>query len=180
MTSLSHVTMVCGLVVTALFGALVWAPERVGRWGLRFPRHVWAGRILTLIAVACLVPLLFQAHFHWIEARPWLVWLMAPTAYVLIVVFMDDLLAARALGGLLLLAPLPILDAAFLHPSGSRLIMTVLAYGLAVLGIVWTWSPHLLRRMTSGWLADASRGRVAGALGLAVGVGLVLLGWLVY
>ncbi len=180
MMDLRHVTMAFGLVVTVIFGLLVWAPERAGRWWLRFPRSVWAGRVLALMAIACLVPPLFQAHFHWIDERPWLVWFMAPAAYALIVVFMDDLLAARALGGLFLIVPLPILDAAFMHPSASRLIMTSLAYGLALLGMVWTWSPYQVRRMTAGWMADARRCRAAGMTGMAAGVGRVLLGWLVY
>jgi len=45
-----------------------------------------------------------------------ILWALAPLCYVLTVCFVEELLAARALGGILLLAAAPVLDAARWHP----------------------------------------------------------------
>ena len=50
--------------------------------------------------------------------------------------FVDEFLAVRALGILCLLAAEPLLDAAFLRPETSRLLVTVLAYLMIVAGLI--------------------------------------------
>ncbi len=77
---------------------------------------------------------------------------------------MDEFLAVRALGILALLAAAPLLDAAFLQPPTSRLLVVVLAYVWVVMGMIWVGQPHLLRDQI-GWLGrngvtlDAGRRR---------------------
>mgnify|MGYP003694549017 CR=1 FL=1 len=58
--------------------------------------------------------------------RPLLIAL--PIGYVLVLRFVDEFLAVRALGILCLLAAEPLLDAAFLRYETSRLLVTVFAY----------------------------------------------------
>ena len=58
---------------------------------------------------------------------------------------MDEFLAARALGILFLLAAEPLLNAAFFRTESSRLLVTVFAYLLIVIGLFWVTMPYLLR-----------------------------------
>jgi hypothetical protein len=180
MTNLAIATLICGAVVLLKGACLALAPRRMAELARAFPRNVWAGRILTAICVVWSAWLLRQTGFAWIDANPFLVYIAVPVAFVLIVVFMDELLAARALGGLLLLVPLPILESAFMHPSGSRLIMTVFAYLLVILGIVLVWSPYKLRQWTERWINHPPIARAVGAVGALVGAGMLALGWFVY
>ncbi len=105
---------------------------------------------------------------------------LTPVAIALVGWAMDDLLAARALGAVLLLAPAPILDAARWHPSPWRLVVTVLAYAMAVKGAVLVMSPHLFRAWSARCLPRDAACRICGALALGAAAALVALAALAY
>ena len=75
--------------------------------------------------------------------RPLLIAL--PIGYLLVMRFVNEFLAVRALGILCLLAAEPLLEAAFLRYEPSRLLVTVFAYILIVKGLFWVTMPYLLR-----------------------------------
>ena len=155
-------------------------PRGTAAWVGAFPRHVWAGRILAAVDILWSARLLLQMGFAWVDAHQILVYAAAPVAYVLVILFVDDLLAARALGGFMLLVPLPILESAFVHPAVSRLVMTSFAYLLVIFGIVLVWSPFKLRQWTEHWINQAPITRAMGIVGLIGGAGMLVLGWRVY
>jgi len=68
-----------------------------------------------------------------------------PVGFLLVLRFVDEFLAARSLGILFLLAAEPLLDAAFFRTESTRLLVTVFAYLLIVVGLVWVTMPYLLR-----------------------------------
>jgi hypothetical protein len=71
--------------------------------------------------------------------------IIIPIGFFLVLRFVDEFLAVRALGILFLLAAEPLLDAAFLRTESSRLLVTVFAYLLIVIGLFWVTMPYLLR-----------------------------------
>jgi hypothetical protein len=73
-----------------------------------------------------------------------------PIGYVLVLRFVNEFLAVRALGILFLLAAEPLLEAAFLRYEPSRLLVTVLAYILIIKGLFWVTMPYLLRDYVAG------------------------------
>jgi uncharacterized Tic20 family protein len=75
-----------------------------------------------------------------------------PIGYGLVLRFVSEFLAVRALGILCLLAAEPLLDAAFLRYEPSRLLLTVLAYLLILAGLFWVAIPYVLRDQIS-WSA---------------------------
>ena len=180
MLTLAAITLVVGGLVLVWHLWLGLAPRTVGSWLAGFPRNIWAGRILAAVAIGWVALLIWRADIAWLEHYRLPFCALAPVAYVLIVVFVDELLAARALGGLFLLLPALILDAAFVYPSNSRLIMTGFAYLLVIFGMVMVWSPFMFRKMTAPWAGRPDVCRVLGAIGSAVGLGMLLLGWFVY
>lgn len=180
MSQLAVVAVIMGCLVSGWHLLLAVWPQRARSWVISFPRSVWAGRILAAMDVAWVCVLLLHSDIKWVERHQFLVLLMAPVALALIVVFVDDLLAARALGGLFLLAPAPILSAAFVHPSASRLVMTLFAYMLVIVGIVWVWSPFMFRKMTARWTAGPRLSRAVGLAGCLAGLVMILLGFIVY
>lgn len=180
MSDLAFITVICGaLVVAWSIGMVLW-PRGTAAWVGAFPRHIWAGRILAAVDIIWSVWLLMQMGFAWVAAHHVLVYAAAPAAYILVILFVDDLLAARALGGLMLLAPLPILESAFVHPAMSRLVMVIFAYLLVIFGIVLVWSPFKWRKWTERWINRLPITRAVGVIGLIVGVGMLALGWRVY
>ncbi len=180
MSDLAFVTLICGALVFVWGAAMAVFPRGMAAGVGAFPRHVWAGRILAAVDIIWSAWLLLQMNFAWVDAHHMLLYAAVPLAYILVVVFVDDLLAARALGGFLLLVPLPILDSAFVHPAVSRLIMTSFAYLLVILGIVLVWSPFKLRQWTERWINRVPVARAVGLGGIVVGAAMLFLGWRVY
>jgi len=180
MSDLAFITLICGALVFVWSAGMALFPRGAAAWVGAFPRHVWAGRILAAVDIIWSAWLLLQMRFAWVDAHQILVYAAVPAAYVLVILFVDDLLAARALGGFMLLAPLPILESAFVHPAVSRLVMTSFAYLLVIFGIVLVWSPFKWRQWTERWINQAAITRAVGIVGLIVGAGMLALGWRVY
>lgn len=180
MSDLAFITLLCGaLVFVWSVGMALW-PRGTAAWVGAFPRHVWAGRILAAVDILWSAWLLMQMGFAWVAAHQILVYVAVPIAYVLVILFVDDLLAARALGGFMLLVPLPILESAFVHPSASRLVMTSFAYLLVIFGIVLVWSPFKWRQWTERWINQAPIARAVGEVGMVLGAFMLFLAWRIY
>lgn len=180
MSDLAFITLICGALIFVCSAGMALWPWGVAACVGAFPRHVWAGRILAAVDILWSAWLLMQMGFAWVDVHHMLVYAAVPVAYVLVILFVDDLLASRALGGFMLLVPLPILESAFVHPAISRLIMTSFAYLLVIFGIVLVWSPFKLRQWTERWINRAPITRIVGIAGLIIGANMLLLGWRVY
>ena len=146
------------LLLVSLPGMLLMAPVRSAL--ARLPRSRAAGIVLLTIAFIWsfwLLATMEMGEFSGFR-RPLMIAL--PIGYVLTLRFVNEFLAARALGMIMLLAAEPLLAAAFLRHEQSRLIVTVLAYILIVMGLLWVTMPYLLRdqiawasRSTAVWLS---------------------------
>ena len=105
--------------------------------------------------------------------RPLLI--AVPIAYVLALRFVDEFLAVRALGILCLLLAEPFLDAAFLRHQSSRLLVTIFAYLLIVVGLFWVMVPYILRDKINWAARSSARWRLLH--GAALVYGAVILGF---
>ena len=131
------------LILLSLPGLVKPAP--VQDWLKRFPRSGIAGVVLlslVLIWSFWLLATMEMGEFSSFR-RPLMI--VLPIGYVLVLRFVEEFLAARALGILCLLAGEPLLEAAFFRYETSRLFVTVLAYLLIVAGLFWVTMPYLLR-----------------------------------
>ncbi|MDI6775028.1 MAG: hypothetical protein QME60_06505 [Verrucomicrobiota bacterium] len=180
MLQLSATGMILGGAVAALFAPLLLAPGQALGWMRKFPRNRRLAWILTAVDLVWAGWLMYVTPFPWIDPYKQWVALAAPVVFFLIVIFMDELLAARAFGGLLLLAPAPILDAAFLHPSPLRLVVVVVAYALAAAGIALVLNPYLFRTTVARLLKTESLCRVWGGAGLFLGAFIIGLAFWTY
>jgi hypothetical protein len=177
--SLKSVGLVVGLLLIAGHGAALAKGAETRRWLAAFPRSYKAGAVLLTIDWLWTEVLAFEmdwGEFYYLQK--WIL-LALPICFFLTLKFVDDYLAVRALGILALLAAAPLLDAAFLQPPQSRLILVVLAYVWIVLGMLWVGQPHLLRDQI-GWVQrSALRWQIASAGGVAYGLLLLVcaLAW---
>ncbi len=139
------------LLLVSLPGIVLPGPVRAAL--AKFPRSRVAGAILLTLAFIWSFWLLVTMEMGEFSGfrRPLMIAL--PIGYILVLRFVNEFLAVRALGILLLLAAEPLLSAAFLRYEPSRLLLTVLAYILIVKGLFWVTMPYLLR----DYLAWASR-----------------------
>jgi hypothetical protein len=143
--SLQTVGMVAGalLVLISLPGFV--KPGLVQNWLKRMPRSSIAGVVLLTIAGVWSFWLLATMEMGEFSSfrKPLLIGL--PIGYVLVLRFVEEFLAVRALGILCLLTAEPMLEAAFFRYETSRLFVTVFAYLLVLAGLFWVTMPYLLR-----------------------------------
>src|SRR5258707_7189685 len=136
---------------------------------LKIPRSRMAGIVLLAVdAVWCfwLISSMDLEEFAWL--KPY-VQLAIPVLFFLTVIFVDELLAARALGIFAMLIAEPMISAAFLRPELWRLLIVVLAYVWLTLGMFWVGKPYLLRDQITWVTKSILRWRVASALGVVWG-----------
>ena len=169
-----------GLLLSHLF-ALLWA-EKVQEFLKGFPRNKNIGIGLLIVDAAFAWMLLREIDMG--EFYKWRGRLLVavPVFAFLIVRYCDEFLSVRALGTLLLLMAGPVLEAAFLQPQASRLLLPILSYAWVLIGMFWVGMPYLLRDQVS-WLSDPEakgRWKAACSAGMAYGAALLVLGFVSY
>jgi len=128
----------------------------LGLWGLvrpdtsqaaarSLPRSRVAGFVLLTIAFFWSFWLLATMEMGEFSSFRKPLLFILPVGFLLVLRFVDEFLSARALGILFLLAAEPLLDAAFFRNETSRLLVTVFAYILVVVGLFWVTMPYLMR-----------------------------------
>ena len=145
-----------------------------------FPRSYRAGVILLSVDLVWSFWLLSTMEMGEFASfrRPLL--FAHPIGFVLVLKFVDEFLAVRALGILCLLAADPLLEAAFLRPEVSRLLVAVLAYLLIIAGLFWVTMPYLLRDQISWGTRDSARWRILSAIGFLFGAAILVCAFAIY
>ena len=172
--SLKLVGVLIGVVWIAAHALAMAYPEPVRAWIKTFPRSRTAGLALLTVDFVWTYVLIYRmdwGEFYYLQTP---VMVALPVFFYLIIRYVDDFLAARALGILGLLAAAPVLDAAFLRPPVSRLLVVALAYAWVVMGMLYVGMPHLLRDQI-GWLnRSAAIWRAAALAGIVYGAAVLL------
>lgn len=180
MSELSWVALLLGLTALTA-GAVAWrSPARVRAGLTAFPRSIWPGRVLAAIDMIWAAYALSQMHLGMFDTwKVHLFWL-TPVGIVLCIVYLDELLSPRALGGLLLLAAGPVLNIARWHPSDWRLVIAALAYLWIGAGLLFLLSPWWFRRIALFTAKNDAAIHIGGAVKVISGIGLILLAFFVY
>ena len=144
-------------------------PAAVQDFLKRLPRSRMAGIILLTVALVWSFWLLATMEMGEFSSfrRPLLFAL--PIGYLLVIRFVEEFLAVRALGILCLLAAEPLLEAAFFRYETSRLFLSVLAYLLVLAGLFWVTMPYLLRDQINWSIQSNARWRVIHGVAAAYG-----------
>ena len=202
MSTLAVMSLVFSVFLVGVYGFMVWRPEQFRAWYKYFPRSVWPARVLVAVDLVWVVTVMHHADFggfNWIKDIPirllpalggvslgpldflkdFVVW-GGIVSFFLIIRYMKELLAPRALGGLLLLLANPILNAARWLDTPWRFVMVIVAYILVIKGMLLVLSPFRLRQLGDRFLGSDRQCRVLGSVGLVLAVVIGGLGLLVY
>jgi len=162
----------------ALLAAHLWAWRnaiKVKNFLRTFPRSYRWGVILLCVSflwgMLCLANMDMGEFFF---LRKWFLALV-PIGFVLVMLYVREFLAVRALGSLMLLAAGPILAAAFLQPQITRLLLPVLAYAWIITGMFFVGMPFLMRDWITWLLAKESRWSLVVWSGIGYGAVLLIL-----
>ncbi|MDB6138486.1 MAG: hypothetical protein JWO94_1558 [Verrucomicrobiaceae bacterium] len=145
-----------------------------------FPRsYFWAAILLSIDFVWGMMCLANMDMGEFYNLRSWFLYLV-PVGFVLVLVFVREFLAVRALGALLLLIGGIVLEAAFLKPQMSRLLLPVIAYAWIIAGLYFVGMPFLMRDGISWVTAKSQRWSLATIGGIAYGAVLLVAALLWY
>jgi hypothetical protein len=164
-----------GLLLVISHALALKKPQMVKGWLHAFPRSSKAGLILITAAALwffVLVKVMDLGEFsNWRRT----VLIGTPIAWYLTWKYVDEFLAVRALGMLVILAGEPLLESAFLQPQISRLFLVALVYVWIVFAMFWVGMPYTLRDQI-GWVTGSEkRWRVAAMGGIIYGALLMAL-----
>ncbi len=141
-----------------------------------FPRSKWPGWILTAICLFWISWVIQHAALGRFDEFKPLLPVLAVLVFVDMVWLMDELLAPRVLGGLLLLVSNPMLNGVRWADSSWRFVPVLIAYVWVVIGCALMLHPWLFRKGSERFLGSESAVRRAGWGKLAAGAVLLAAG----
>lgn len=101
-------------------------------------------------------------------------------ATVLTCLYCKELLMCRAIGGLFVLLPTPLLSASAWHPSLWRYVMIIFAYVMVVEGMFIVGMPWTLRNQIFWSYKNKTRARVIASCAIALGLLFICLAFTAY
>jgi len=146
----------------------------------KFPRAVWPGIIFLTIALVWSIIIVHLASEEGMALPKSVVFAFLIGIYIGMIILRFDFLAVRGLAILLLFFAKITVDAANQVETPWRLVMTVLAYAWAIMGMWFTVSPWRMRDLIEWATLNESRTRALCATGCGFGLFLILLGVFAY
>jgi len=162
-----------GVLLIALTGLALLKSSAAQGWLRRFPRSKGWGLGFLSVAAAWFFILVVKMDLgEFTNWRP-TVLVATPIAWFLTWKYVEEFLAVRALGMLVLLAAEPLLESAYLRPEPAAQFLRALVYVGIVFAMFWVGTPYTLRDQI-GWLTKGEkRWHAAAMFGLAYGVLLI-------
>lgn len=170
--SMQTTGLVAGLLLIVSHAAALIQPDAIRKLAVSFPRSRPAATVL--IAIAAVWSFLLVSRIDLGEFSPLRNIMLVGIAAggILSWLYLEEFLAVRALGMLLLLAAEPLLESAFLRTEPDRILLTILGVAWAIAGLFLVGMPYLLRDAVA-WLTSTSlRWSAAAAAGLIYGIAL--------
>ncbi len=159
--------LLAGHLVALIFGSAVLDRLRA------FPRSETAGIVLFVAAAAWFAGLVAFTDLGEFSPMRSKFLIFTVVGSLLMLRFVREFLAVRALGMLLLLAAEPLLESAWMRPETGRLWLVGLVYGWIVTGLFYIGKPYVMRDAIA-WLG-ATPGRWRLATWAGIGYGVLLL-----
>jgi hypothetical protein len=171
---LSTALLLVGLLLILGHGFALARPAATREFLRGLPRSKSLGMVLLFVAAAWSWLLIKNIDLG--EFSNWrrTILIFIPIAAFLSWRYVEEFLAARALGMLVLLAAEPLLESAFLRPEMSRLFLVTLVYVWVGFALFWVGMPYTLRDQIAWVSKSDGRWRAAALAGIAYGVVLLV------
>ena len=177
MPSLTTAT-ICIAVPHLILGVMALArPDTLREGLLKLPRNkpFYIGLTVINLAWITYLTLTNTLPFPVLEQNKQLILIITPVLAWAIPRYLHELLGARALGGFLLLACVPVFEAGFLKPSLLKLVITTTAYGWVLVGMLLVIHPFRFHRSLRWIGASLGRWRIVAVLTLIYSASLIAL-----
>jgi hypothetical protein len=162
------------MLLVALTGLALFKTSAAQGWLRSFPRsQSWGLGLLSVAAVWFFILVVKMDLGEFTNWRPTIL-VATPIAWFLTWKYVEEFLAVRALGMLVLLAAEPLLESAFLRPEPAAHLLRAWVYVWIVFAMFWVGTPYTLRDQIAWLTKGENRWRAAALFGLAYGA--LLLG----
>jgi hypothetical protein len=172
--TLETALLLLGLILIVSHSVAFFLPGQTQTWLKAFPRSGFLGVVLLAVAAIWFYWLVSTMDLGEFDKFRKALKIGTPIAAVLTGLYVQEFLAVRSLGMIVLLAAEALLEAAWLRPEMSRLWMVSLVYAWLTAALFWVGMPYTLRDQI-GWVS-ASRGRWNAAAIGGIVYGIILLG----
>ena len=156
-----------GLLLLGMHLFALLEPQRTQAFLKTFPRHKEIGIGLMALNFLWWFWIISKVDLGEFYTMRRFMQMVLPVMFVLVVLYVDEFLAARALGFFVLLLVCPLLDVAFQKPPPGRILIPIICYVWIGFALFWVGMPYLLRDQIAWASASAKRWRglaVAGAV----------------
>lgn len=171
--SLQFTGVVTGLLLTFYHSVALLRERQAIFWAKAFPRSRASATVLLAIAAIWSFLLVRKMDLGEFSHYRTLMLFGIAIGAVLSWFYVEEFLAVRALGILLLLAAEPLLESAFLRNEATRLLLVILAYVWAISGLFLVSMPYLLRDFINWAAAKPVRWRIGCLVGLGWGLAIL-------
>lgn len=172
--ALKTVGLVIGLLLILSHAFILWRSGDMQKSLRQFPRSRPAGTVLIILAVIWSFFLVLHMDLGEFSHLRRLMLGAIVAGGFLAWRYMEEFLAVRALGMLALLAAEPLLEAAFLRPEETRLLLVVLAYAWVIAGLFWVGMPWTLRDQITWVTKSPLRFQAAAGGGVVYGAAILV------
>ena len=167
--------IVLGVLLLAVHLVALLKSETTQSFLKQFPRNYKWGVILLSIDFAWSMLIMSNMDMgEFFNLRTKFLFVL-PVAFVLVLIFVKEFLAVRALGALMLLVSGPVLTAAFLQPPASRVLVPILAYAWIIAGMYFVGMPFLMRDWVNWVTQTTGRWKLATLGGVAYGAVMLVV-----
>lgn len=172
--TLETALLLVGLLLIVGHSVALFSPQPTQAWLKAFPRSSFLGTVLLVVAAVWFYWLVSTMDLGEFDRFRKAFKIGTPILAVLTALYVQEFLAARALGMIVLLAAEALLEAAWLRPEMSRLWLVSLVYVWLTAALFWVGMPYTLRDQIAWVSASQQRWKMAAIVGIVYGV--ILLG----
>lgn len=171
--SLQTTGLAAGILLLVSHTAALANPTGAMRFAKALPRSRAAAGVLLVLAAVWSFLMLQDLDLGEFSRLRGVMLVAIVAGAILSWMYVEEFLAVRALGMLLLLATEPLLGSAMLRTEPSRLLLTLLAYLWASAGLLFVGMPYTLRDIIAWFTANPLRWKISCLGGIAYGTVLV-------
>ncbi|MEM1294713.1 MAG: hypothetical protein AAGH89_05065 [Verrucomicrobiota bacterium] len=151
--TLRQAGVILGIILMVIHAIAYVQRPQVMNFLVALPRNRKAGIVLLIIATAWSFLMISEMDLGEFYTIRQMVKFFLPIGCFLVIQYVDEFLSVRALGAIMMLAAAPFLNAAFLEPPTTRLLIPFIAYIWIIVGMFWVGMPFLMRDWIK-WLGE--------------------------
>lgn len=147
---------------------------------LNFSRNIFLGRVLALLCCILAAREAYLMNMGGLNQYKHIIFYIAPIVFFCACIYMKELLAARALGGILCLVSVPIVKVASLSGVNYFQAISLLCYLWVLIGMTLLLSPWQFRKISKRLMQGSKQYRAFMCTHIFLGIILITLGIFIY